>query len=111
MGLLLVGVARDPRVGPLHLPTFGLPSLGLMTPPPPSVLGAEASPTGTEPGASETASAKSSITSATPAVQRSVVVPTTRPNSPAPPASNTPATTPSATPFAPLPTTTTTAPP
>jgi hypothetical protein len=42
MGLLLVGVARDPRVGPLHLPTFGLPSLALMTPPPPSVFGAEA---------------------------------------------------------------------
>lgn len=42
IGLLVVGLTRDPRVGPVHLPTFGLPSLGLMTPPAPTVLGQEA---------------------------------------------------------------------
>jgi hypothetical protein len=42
VGLLVVGFARDPRVGPLHLPTFGLPGLGLVPAPAPSVLGEEA---------------------------------------------------------------------
>jgi hypothetical protein len=42
VGLLVVGFARDPRVGPLHLPTFGLPGLGLVPARAPSVLGEEA---------------------------------------------------------------------
>lgn len=42
LGLLALGVARDPRVGPIQLPTFGLPGLALMTPPAPSVLGEQA---------------------------------------------------------------------
>lgn len=33
LGLVVLGFARDPRVGPISLPSFGLPSLGLITPP------------------------------------------------------------------------------
>lgn len=36
IGLLVIGFARDPRIGPIHLPTFGVPSLGLVVPPDPS---------------------------------------------------------------------------
>ena len=39
IGLLVMGFARDPRLGPLNLPTIGFPDLGLMIPPAPMVLG------------------------------------------------------------------------
>lgn len=39
IGLVAMGFARDPRLGPLHLPTIGLSDLGLMIPPAPFVLG------------------------------------------------------------------------
>jgi hypothetical protein len=39
IGLVMMGFARDPRLGALHLPTIGLPDLGLMIPPTPLVLG------------------------------------------------------------------------
>jgi hypothetical protein len=39
IGLVMMGFARDPRLGPLHLPTIGLPDLGLVIPPAPLVLG------------------------------------------------------------------------
>jgi hypothetical protein len=42
LGLVALGFARDPQVGPVHLPTFGLPSLGLMVPPAPPLLGEQA---------------------------------------------------------------------
>lgn len=47
IGLVMMGFARDPRLGPLHLPTIGLPDLGL---PAPLVLGEETtrSPSATE---------------------------------------------------------------
>ncbi len=38
IGLLVMGFARDPRLGPLNLPTIG-PELGLMIPSAPMVLG------------------------------------------------------------------------
>ena len=47
LGLLVVGFARDPRIGPIHLPTFGLPTLGLLAPPAPSALGEQTSRTDT----------------------------------------------------------------
>jgi hypothetical protein len=48
LGLVALGFARNPRVGPVQLPTFGLPSLGLMVPPAPTVLGEQASRTAAE---------------------------------------------------------------
>ena len=39
IGLMVVGLAGDPRVGRIHLPTFGLPNLGPVAPPAASVLG------------------------------------------------------------------------
>ena len=45
LGLVALGFARDPRVGPVHLPTFGLPSLGLVVPPAPAVLDEQATGT------------------------------------------------------------------
>jgi hypothetical protein len=45
LGLVALGFARDPGVGPVHLPTFGLPSLGLVVPPAPAVPEAQATPT------------------------------------------------------------------
>ena len=39
LGLLGAGFAHDPRLGPLALPTFGLPSLVHTPQPPASVLG------------------------------------------------------------------------
>jgi hypothetical protein len=58
IGLVVLGFARNPEVGPVHLPTFGLPSLGLMVPPPPAVLGAQADRTAA--GASEVGAADTS---------------------------------------------------
>jgi hypothetical protein len=57
LGLVALGFARDPRVGPVHLPTFGLSSLGLMVPPAPPVLGEQATRTAAEdqPGSGEQA--------------------------------------------------------
>jgi hypothetical protein len=69
LGLVVLGFTRDPGVGSIHLPTFGLPNLALATPPPPPVAvlgeqafqaagetpapqyGSEARPGGTAPGA------------------------------------------------------------
>jgi hypothetical protein len=45
LGLVALGFARDPGVGPVHLPTFGLPSLGLVVPPAPVVAAAQATRT------------------------------------------------------------------
>lgn len=45
LGLVALGFARDPRVGPVHLPTFGLPSLGLVVPPAPAVSDEQATGT------------------------------------------------------------------
>ena len=53
LGLVALGFARDPRVGPVHLPTFGLPSLGLVVPPAPAILGAETTRTAAEAGSGE----------------------------------------------------------
>ena len=39
IGLVMMGFARDPRLGPLHLPAIGLGDLGLIIPPAPVVLG------------------------------------------------------------------------
>lgn len=41
LGLVVMGFARDPHLGPLQLPTIGLPDLGLMIPPDPLILGEE----------------------------------------------------------------------
>jgi hypothetical protein len=48
LGLLGAGLARDPRLGPLHLPTFGLPTLALAPPPAPAVLGGQTARTATD---------------------------------------------------------------
>jgi hypothetical protein len=53
LGLVALGFARDPQVGPVHLPTFGLPSLGLVVPPAPAVLGAQATRTAADAQAGE----------------------------------------------------------
>jgi hypothetical protein len=64
LGLVALGFARDPRVGPISLPTFGLSSLGLMVPPAPTALGEEATRTASEAGGE----APSRHPAATPAV-------------------------------------------
>ena len=48
LGRVALGFARDPKIGPIQLPTFGLPSLGLMIPPAPTVLGEQATRTASE---------------------------------------------------------------
>lgn len=88
LGLVGLGFARDPRVGPVHLPTFGLPSLGLMVPPAPSVLGeqatrtaADAQPSEAERPTAPTGRAERTTTPSTPAGDRTT---TPRPTATAP---------------------------
>jgi hypothetical protein len=50
IGLLVLGFASDPRLGPLHLPTIGFPDLGLMIPPAPLVLGEQTTRSPSEAG-------------------------------------------------------------
>ena len=78
LGLVGLGFARDPRVGPVHLPTFGLPSLGLVVPPAPAVPDEQA--TGTAAGSALPAAAPVTSTGRETATPR----PTTPPRALAP---------------------------
>ncbi|MEW6477493.1 MAG: hypothetical protein AB1679_35025 [Actinomycetota bacterium] len=118
LGLVALGFARDPRVGPIHLPTFGLPSLGLMIPPAPTVLGEQATRTyseaeGDSGPAAPRPDGEAGPQGSGPAPGGTATPPATPPAGVTSPAGVTPAATPAGRPAAPgkAPTSSTTAPP